>query len=173
MYKILRNLQTMTTTTTNKQTPNPINEFSSTSGFIDTVGLPQWQVLNLWIQPTANGKYSENISRKFQKAKLEFSACQQLFKQHLHYIYSHLYSIYVVLGFPCGSAGKESACNVRDLGSSPGLGRSPEEGKGYPLQQSDLENSMDCIVHGVVKRQTRLSDFRYNVLSIINKLEMI
>ena len=54
----------------------------------------------------------------------------------------------VFLGFPCGSAGKESACNVGDLGSIPGLGRSPGEGKGYPLQYSGLENSMDCIVHG-------------------------
>ena len=55
----------------------------------------------------------------------------------------------VFLGFPCGSVGKESACNVGDLGSIPGLGRSPGEGKGYPLQYSGLENSMDCIVHGV------------------------
>ena len=49
----------------------------------------------------------------------------------------------VFLGFPCGSAGKESACNVGDLGSIPGLGRYPGEGKGYPLQYSGLENSMD------------------------------
>ena len=49
----------------------------------------------------------------------------------------------VFLGFPGGSAGKESACNVGDLGSIPGLGRSPGEGKGYPLQYSGLENSMD------------------------------
>ena len=49
------------------------------------------------------------------------------------------------LGFPCGSAGKESACNAKDLDSIPGLGRSPGEGKGYPLQYSDLDNSMDCI----------------------------
>ena len=47
------------------------------------------------------------------------------------------------LGFPCGSSSKESACNVGDLGSVPGLGRSPGEGKGYPLQHSGLENSMD------------------------------
>ena len=53
----------------------------------------------------------------------------------------------VFLCFPCGSAGKESACNAGDLGSIPGLGRSPGEGKGYPLQYSDLENSMDS-VHG-------------------------
>ena len=49
------------------------------------------------------------------------------------------------MGFPGGSAGKESACNVGDLGSIPGLGRSHGEGKGYPLQYSGLENSMDCI----------------------------
>ena len=54
----------------------------------------------------------------------------------------------VFLGFPCGSAGKESACNAGDLGSIPGLGRFPGEGKDYPLQYSVLENSMDCIVHG-------------------------
>ena len=50
----------------------------------------------------------------------------------------------VCLGFPCGSAGKESTCNVRDLGLIPGLGRSPGEGKGYPLQYSGLENPMNC-----------------------------
>ena len=59
------------------------------------------------------------------------------------------------LVFPCGSAGKESVCNAGDLGSIPGLGRSPEEGKGYLLQYSGLENSIDCIVHGVTKNQTR------------------
>ena len=60
----------------------------------------------------------------------------------------------VFLGFPCGSAGKESTSNARDLGSIPGLGRSAREGKGYPLQYSGLENSMDCIVHGVAKSWT-------------------
>ena len=65
----------------------------------------------------------------------------------------------VFLGFPGGSGGEESACNVGDLGSIPGLGRSPGEGKGHPLQYSGLENSMDCIVHGVIKSWTRLSDF--------------
>ena len=67
----------------------------------------------------------------------------------------------VFWGFPCGSAGKESACNAGDLGSIPGLGRSPGEGKGYPLQYSGLENSMDYIIHGVTKSQTRLSDFHF------------
>ena len=53
----------------------------------------------------------------------------------------------VFLGLPGGSAGKESACDAADLGSMPGLGRSPGEGKGYPLQYSGLENSIDCIDH--------------------------
>ena len=55
------------------------------------------------------------------------------------------------LGFPGDSGGEESACNPRDLGSIPGLGRCPGEGKGYLLQYSGLENSLDYIVHGVVK----------------------
>ena len=67
--------------------------------------------------------------------------------------------IYIYIGFPCGSACKESACNSGDLGSIPGLERSPGDGKGYPLQHSGLENSMDCIVHGVAKSWTQLSDF--------------
>ena len=65
------------------------------------------------------------------------------------------------MGFPCGSDGKESTCNARDLGSIPGLGRSPGEGKGYTLQYSGLENSMDCIVHGVEKSRTQLSEFHF------------
>ena len=84
----------------------------------------------------------------------------------------------VFLGFPCGSAGKESSCNVGDLGSISGLGRSPGEGKGYPLllvfgegngtplQHSCLENPMDrgawwAAVHGVAKSQTGLRDFTF------------
>ena len=60
--------------------------------------------------------------------------------------------------------GKESACHVGDLGPISGLGRSPGEGKGYPLQYSGLENSMDCIVHGVAKSWIRLSDFHFTSL---------
>ena len=65
-------------------------------------------------------------------------------------------------GFPGGSVGKESPCNGGDLGSIPGLGRSPGEGKGYPLQYYGLENSMDCIVHGVAKSRTQLSNFHFH-----------
>ena len=64
-------------------------------------------------------------------------------------------------GFPDSSVGKESACNVGDPSSTPGLGRFSGEGKGYPLQYSGLENSMDCIVHGVAKSQTQLRDFHF------------
>ena len=68
----------------------------------------------------------------------------------------------VFLGFPCGSAGKESACNAGDLGLIPGLRRSPGEGTGYPLQDSGLENSMDCKIRGVPKSWTRLNDFHFH-----------
>ena len=68
-------------------------------------------------------------------------------------------------GCPCGSAAKECTCNVGDLGSISGLGRSPGEGKGYPLQSSDLENSMGCIDHGVAKGRTQLSDFHFHQLT--------
>ena len=60
----------------------------------------------------------------------------------------------VFLGFPCSSAGKESACNVGDLGLIPGLERSPGEGKGYPLQCSGLENSMDYSPWGCKESDT-------------------
>ena len=63
--------------------------------------------------------------------------------------------------FPGGSSGKESACNAGDLALIPGLGRSPGEGKGYPLQYFALENSMDCILHGVAKSRTQLRKFHF------------
>ena len=62
--------------------------------------------------------------------------------------------IYIYMGFPGGSAGRESPCNAGDLGFIYGLGKSPGEEKDYPLQYSGLENSMDDIVHGVPKSQT-------------------
>ena len=64
------------------------------------------------------------------------------------------------MGFPGGSDGKESACNEGDLGSIPGSGRSSGEGKGYPLQYSGLENSIDYIAHRVAKSRTQLSAFQ-------------
>ena len=64
-------------------------------------------------------------------------------------------------GFPGSWAGEESACHVGDLGLIPGLGRSLREENSYPLLHSGLENSMDCITHGVAKRQTWLSNSHF------------
>jgi len=66
------------------------------------------------------------------------------------------------MGFPGDSAGKGSAYSVGDLGLIPRLGRSLGEGNGYPLQHCGLENSMDCIVHGIAKSQTQLSNFHFH-----------
>ena len=74
------------------------------------------------------------------------------------------------MGFPGGSAGKESTCNAGDLGLIPGLGRSSGEGKGYPLQYSGRENSIDCIVHGVSKSRTQLSNFHFHFLFNITSI---
>jgi len=70
----------------------------------------------------------------------------------------------VFLGFTCDSVGKESTCNAGDLSLIPGLGRSPGERKGYPLQYSGLENSLDCIVHGVAKSWTQPSSFHFHFI---------
>ena len=63
-------------------------------------------------------------------------------------------SLHIIVGFPQISVGKESTCNAGDPSSIPGLGRSSEERIDYPLQYSGLENSMDCVVHGVAKSWT-------------------
>ena len=68
----------------------------------------------------------------------------------------------VFMGFPGSSDGKESTCNAGDLDLIPGLGRYPGDGKGYPLQYSGLESSMDYTVHGVTQSWTRLSDFHFH-----------
>ena len=68
----------------------------------------------------------------------------------------------VFLGSPCGSSSEEPSHSAGDLGLIPGLGRSPGEGKSYPLQYSGLENSMDSIVHRVAKSQTGLNDFHFH-----------
>ena len=70
----------------------------------------------------------------------------------------------VFLGFHCDSADKRIHLQSGNLGSKTGSGRSPGEGNGYPLQYFCLENSMDCIVHGVAKSWTRLSDFHFHFI---------
>ena len=80
----------------------------------------------------------------------------------LNFCFGNRFVCIIFQGFPCDSAGKESTCNAGDLGLIPGLGRSPGEGKGYPLHYSGLENSMDCIVHEVTKSWTRLSNLHFH-----------
>ena len=96
------------------------------------------------------------------------SALSNSFTAKFHRIYKVTYCLFL-LGFSGGSAGKESAWSAGDLGLIPGLGRSPGEGKGYPLKYSDLENSMDWIVYGVTKSWTRLSDFHFTLLTLGRK----
>ena len=90
---------------------------------------------------------------------------------HLKQLQKEEQSLKLVLiegwGFPCISPGKESACNVGDPGSIPGLGRSPGEGKGYPFQYSGLENFIDCTVHGITKSWTWLSDLHFHFSQIL------
>ena len=95
------------------------------------------------------------------RVKLGKSQSQSLILSLLTYIMGIMTKSFIGLGFPGGSAGKESACNVGNMGSIPGLGRSPGEGNGYPLQRSGLENSLDCIDHGVAKNRTRLNEFHF------------
>ena len=78
----------------------------------------------------------------------------------LHSSYN-FWSNFPFIGFPDSSVGKESTCNAEDPSSIPGKGRMAGGGKSYPIQCSGLENSMDCIVHGVVKSWTRLSVFHF------------
>ena len=87
------------------------------------------------------------ILRSLNKGSVPGTWCLPCLRPAVNYLVekSNLTSV-ANLGFPCGSAGKESTCNVGDLVSIPGLGRFPEEGKGYPLQDSGLENSRDSTV---------------------------
>ena len=82
-------------------------------------------------------------------------------------------SVHPLMGFPCGSADKQSTCNVGDLDLIPGLERFPGEGKGYPLQYSGLENSLNCINHGVAKSRTRLSDFHFHDYHSFSSTEQV
>ena len=71
--------------------------------------------------------------------------------------------LFIIISFPHGSDDRESACNAGDPGSTPALGRSPGEGNGYPFQYSGLENSLDCIVCGVTKNWTWLSNSHFRL----------
>ena len=105
---------------------------------------------------------------KYEKIKYYY-----LFFQYRNYLLSYSFLQHVehitgtrrinAIGHTCGSAGKQSACNAGDLSSTPGLGRSPGEGKGYPLQYSGLKIFMDYTVYGIANSQTRLNDFHFQL----------
>ena len=89
----------------------------------------------------------------------------QLSDFHFHFMLNHIIP-FQIYGFPDSSVGKESTCIAGDPSSISGSGRSAGEGLGYSLQYSGLENSMDCIVSGVTKSRTQLSDFHFHFMLI-------
>ena len=100
------------------------------------------------------------IFKWFYKIKRKSNICGT--ESPISVFLSSINRTHVFLSFPCGSAGQESTHNVEDLGSIPGLGRSPREGKGYPLQYSGLENCLDYVVDGITKNWTRLSSCHFH-----------
>ena len=82
-------------------------------------------------------------------------------------IFAKVFEDLMSFPFPGGSAGKEFTCNAGDPGLIPGLGRSPGEGNGYPLQYSGLENSMDCIVHGIARVGHDWATFTFSFFLLI------
>ena len=111
----------------------------------------QWTIWNFQDTPRAFYAVSPAVGRASTLPKFK-TTTKPLFLNSL-----------AMNGLPCGSAGKESARNAGDLGSIPGLGRSPREGKGFALHYSGLEHSMDCIVHRVAKSRTRLRAFHFRL----------
>ena len=140
---------------------NPITSWQIDGDTMETVT----DVLFLGSKITADGDCSHEIKRCLLLSFADSSIGQEVTQFNSWVRKSHWrrdrLPTSVFLGFPCGSTGKESACNKGDLGSIPGLGRSLGEGKGDPLQYSGLENSMDCTVLGVTNSQTQLSDFHF------------
>ena len=120
--------------------------------FIWNIPFTQW-----WMSKRDSDKIGRSGLRSIFPDK-ETTYFSLLYLLHISCIVGKIIGLlHILLGFPSGSAGKESACNAGELGSI------PEEGNGYPLQYSGLENSMDCIVHGVAKSQTRLNDFHFHI----------
>ena len=106
-----------------------------------------------------------NLTKYQSKAKECQIACKTTYLRSKYWL---LFFAIITVGFCCSSGDEESTCDVGDLGSIPGSGRSPRERNGNPLQYSCLENLMDggawwATVHGVAKSRTRLSDFTFNL----------
>ena len=128
------------------------------------VGLKNWL-----LDPIQLSKYKETVFLELLGVK-DFENRTYVLKTSCENTYFTLINsltqlVSLIRGFPGGSAGKESAYNAGDQGSIPGLGRSPGEGKSYPLKYSGRENNMDWIVHGVSKSLIRLSNFHFTSLN--------
>ena len=144
---------------------------SKCSSLVTVYGPKSWQsdVETLWInllKKTYCNSYTSLIAQLVKNPPAMQETLVRFMGRKIHWRRNRLLTP-VFFGFPCGSAGEESTCNVGDLSSIPGLGGSPAEGNGYPLQYSGLENSMDCMAHGVTKSWTRLSNFH----SLIHSLQ--
>ena len=133
---------------------NALHEWEKLKQFISTP-FSSAKFLTFWLKPTTASStkwrvtsfnWRKGRSNKTNWHKLKFACQCDLPRLIIDNTFEN---------FPCGSAGKESACNEGDLGSIPGLIRSPGEGKGYPFQYFGLESSMDCIVHGVTQSATQ------------------
>ena len=113
------------------------------------------------------GSYGKYTFKMIRNCQTFFQSVCTILHSHQWYMSDTVFPYphqVLSLIFNCSnsSVGKESACSAGDPGSIPGLGRSPGEGNSYSLQYSGLENSMDCVVHGVAKSQTRLSNFQFH-----------
>ena len=113
-----------------------------------------WKLtINTHVALTLQKKTKNKLADDCYKNSLEGRHCLNTCRQIVIFVPNQM-------GFPCGSAGK-SACNAGDLGLIPRLGRSPGEENGYPLQYAGLEKSTYCIIHGVAKSRTWLSNFHF------------
>ena len=106
-----------------------------------------------------------------EPGRLRFTGSQRVGRDGSYLAHMHLF---LLTGFPGGSVVKKPRASAENVGSVPGLGRSPGEGNGSPLQYCCLENSMDrgawqAAVHGVAKSQTRMSDFTFTFFHFLRR----
>ena len=119
------------------------NFYEASDWFKEALQINQVGNNNSWVWKIITSPFS------FSKSVVSFNGCLGW-----HPLFFFIYFLKILKGFPESLVGKESACNEGDLGLIPGMGRSPGEGKSYPLQYSGLENSTGYIVHGVAESDT-------------------
>ena len=116
------------------------------------------------MEAMGSGSSEKSVRRQVPQLIYSWSSPSQLLSKTTHSFKPKIWES--ILTFFLCSAGKESVCNAGGLGLIPGLRRCSGEGKGCPLQYSGLENSKNCIVHGVTKSRTWWSDFHFHVHSM-------